>query len=183
MADGYQDAELIAGYADAILTVARAEGVVDRLEDELYRLARLIEANPDLGQQLASPGTAAGAKLEIAEELLEGRTHPQTVAAVLYVLQAGRGRQLAQIADAVVTKAAAARSRVVAEARTAVALSEEQERRLAEALRRVLGGEVELKAVVDERVVGGLVVKVGDTVIDGSVARRLEDLRASLTGT
>lgn len=170
---------IVSAYARAILDVAEAEDVAERVEDDLFRFARTLESNADLRDRLTDPGVEVGDKLAVVDELLGG--HPQSASAVMWVLQAGHVRQLTAIADAVVAMAAAKRSRVVAEVRTAVALGEDRRRELAEALSATSGQEVEVKVVVDPDIVGGVVVRMGDTVIDGSVARRLEELRASLT--
>ncbi|MDP9405938.1 MAG: ATP synthase F1 subunit delta [Actinomycetota bacterium] len=170
------------GYADAIVGVATAEGALDRVEDELYRFARIIEANAELGQRLTDPAVDTPTKLGVMQDLLGGRAHPQTVSAIMYVVQSGRARQLPAIAGAVVQRAAASRSRAVADVRTAVPLSDEHQTRLADALTKATGQQVEVKVTVDPEVVGGVVVTVGDTVIDGSVARRLAELRSRLVG-
>jgi F-type H+-transporting ATPase subunit delta len=172
----------VTGYAEAIVNVARAEGVAERVEDELFQVARTFEANDDLRERLTDPQLDPGTKLGVITELLQGRAHPQTVSAVLWVVQAGRARQLADIADAVVRLGAESRNRVVAEVRTAVALDRTQQQRLAQALSQTTGQEIEPRVVVDPDVVGGVVVTIGDTVIDGSVARRLTEFRSRLTG-
>lgn len=173
----------VEGYAEAIFTVAKAEGALDRVEDELYRFARAFEDNADLGRQLSDPAIDLPTRLSIVSDLLDGRAHPQTVAAVMYVTQAERVRQLPAIADAVVARAAATRRRVVAEVRSAIPLDDQQTQRLAAGLEKSTGREVELKVVVDPDVVGGLIVRLGDTVIDGTVARRLDEMRTALTGS
>lgn len=173
---------VIRSYAEAIFTVAQAESALERVEDELYRFARAIESNPDLRDRLTDPGIDTGAKLGVVTDLLAGRAHPQTVSAVAYVVQAGRARQLTQIADALVARGSAARAHSLAEVRSAVPLDPAQQRRLSEAIRRSTGREIDLRVIVDPDVVGGVVVKVGDTVVDGTLARRISDLRAALTG-
>lgn len=176
------DADIVSGYAQAVLTTAKAEGVLDRVEDELFRLARTVEGAGELSQRLSDPGTDVAAKADLAVELLQGRAHPQTVAAVVFVLQAGHGRRLIEIADEAVRLAAQERATSVAEVRSAVPLDESQRQRLAEVLQRSTGQPVDVKVVVDPEVVGGLSVRIGDTVIDGSVARRLTDMKSRLTG-
>jgi F-type H+-transporting ATPase subunit delta len=170
------------GYARAIVEAARAEGVLDRVEEELFRFARAVEDNPELRDRLLDGRIDLGTRLEIVQELLQ-RAHPATVAAVGFVVQAGRVRQLAEIADGVVAMAAAARSEVVAEVRSAVPLSDEQRERLVAALEKSTRRQVTLKVVVDPDLVGGLSVTMGDTVIDGSVASRLAAVRSSLIST
>jgi len=174
---------VVASYAEAIFTVGQAEGASERVEDELFRFGRTIEGDTQLADRMADPSLGAGEKLGIVTDLLAGRAHPATVSAVAYVVQAGRARQLVAIADALVAISSASRSSTVAEVRTAAELSDDQQRRLADAVGQAVGGQVELRIIHDPQVVGGLVVKVGDTVIDGSVARRLTDLRTALTSS
>ncbi len=174
--------ELVTGYGRALYTAAEAEGVLDRVADEMFQFARSVDASRALEDKLTNPGTGVGAKLEVVEQLLGGRAHPVTTGGVLLIIQAGHARQLGQIADEIARQAAEARSRVLAQVRTAVQMDDAQRRRLAQALSQATGKEVELKVIVDPTVVGGIVAKVGDTVIDGSVSRRLADLKARLTG-
>ena len=172
----------VRGYAAALYNVAGAEGVLERVADELYQLARLLESNSDLLQRLTDPRLDSAARVALIEELLSGRAHPQTVSAVSFVVQSGRARMLPEIADEVSRLTANARQRVVADVRTAVPLDDDAKRRLAEALSRSSGSQVEVRTTVDPGVMGGVVVTMGDTVIDGSVARRLSELRSRLSG-
>lgn len=174
---------VVQGYATAIFSVAQAEGALERVEDELFRFSRAMSEHADLRDRLVDPGVDTAAKLGVVTDLLGGRAHPQTVSAVAYIVQAGRARQLAEITDALVHMGAESRSQTVAEVRSAVALDAEQQRKLADALGRAAGKPVDLKVVVDPTVVAGVVAKIGDTVIDGSVSRRLSELRSSLSGT
>ena len=173
----------VEGYAEAIFTVAKAEGALDRVEDELYRFARAFEDNADLGRQLSDQAVDIGTRLAIIDDLLGRKAHPQTVSAVMYVVQAERARQLPAIADAVVARASAVRRRAVAEVRSAIPLDDQQVQRLAAGLEKSTGREVDVKVVVDPDVLGGLIVRLGDTVIDGTVARRLAEMRTALTGS
>ena len=84
------------------------------------------------------------------------------------------------IIDRLVERAAAEKSRVVANVRTAIPLTDDQRDRLAQALGKATGKQVEVKVIIDPSVLGGLVAEVGDTVIDGTVRSRLEQLRAAI---
>ena len=86
------------------------------------------------------------------------------------------------IADQLTARSAEARDRAVAEVRSAVPLDDETVDRLARALAARIGNQVEVRVVVDESILGGLVARVGDTVIDGSVRTRLERLREAVAG-
>jgi F-type H+-transporting ATPase subunit delta len=99
---------------------------------------------------------------------------------VSFVVGAGRARDLPAIIDSLVSKAAAEKSKVVAEVRTAYAISDDQRERLAAALANATGTPVEVKVIIDASVIGGVVAQVGDTVIDGSVRRRLDQLKSLL---
>ncbi|MFM9134003.1 MAG: ATP synthase F1 subunit delta, partial [bacterium] len=92
------------------------------------------------------------------------------------------GRRIDAVVDDLADAAARQRQRIVAEVRVAQPLTEEQERRLAEALTRLKGRRVRLNVAVDPDVLGGVHVTVGDEVIDGTVASRLEQARRAVLG-
>ena len=172
--------ERVHGYAAGLLELARAEGVVDRVGDELYRIARALETSAELRLTLSDPRLPLERKHGVVGDLLGSRVLPLTLNLVNLVVAAGRSRDLPAIADELVALAAAQRDRAIAEVRTAVELDEETVARLAEALSRATGKQVEVKTVVDPSLVGGVVARVGDTVIDGSLRHRLEGLRQAL---
>jgi F-type H+-transporting ATPase subunit delta len=164
-------------YAAALFEVARAEGSLDRVEEELFRVARTVEGNDDLRARLTDEALPVDVRQGIVEDLLSGRASPVTTALVSFVVGAGRSRDLPAIIDALVARAAAERDQVVAEVRSAIPLDAGQRERLAAALGAHTGKQVSVKVVVDPSVLGGLVAQIGDTVIDGSVRHRLEQLR------
>lgn len=168
------------GYAAGLLEVARAEGVVARVGDELYRIARAFETSTELRLALGDPRLPLERKQGIVDDLLGGRALPLTVSLVNFVVSAGRSGDLPAIAYHLAEQAAAERERVIAEVRTAFELDEGTVQRLAESLSRATGKQVEVKTVVDPSLLGGLVTRVGDTVIDGSLRHRLEGLRQAL---
>lgn len=170
----------IQGYAAAIFEIARAEGELERLEDELFRVARTFETSTELRDALGDRRLPPERKQAIVEDLLEGKASELTVGFVNFVVGLGRSKELPGIVDGFVARAAAERERAVAEVRAAVDLDDDTVARLAEALGRATGKQVEVKVVVDPAVVGGVVARVGDTVIDGTLRRRLEGLREML---
>lgn len=172
--------EIASGYAEGLVAVARAEGVADRVGAELAQFAAAVASHAELRDSLTDPAVDTTAKISAAEDALKA-AHPQTVAAVTYLLAAGRARLLEDIAAEVLRLSAAGRGAAVAQVRTAKPLSDAQRRRLADALERIAGQPVEITVVEDPSLIGGLRVQLGDTVIDGSVAKRLDDLKAQLT--
>jgi F-type H+-transporting ATPase subunit delta len=169
--------ERIEAYADAMFEVARAEGTLNEVEDELFRFARALEAHDELREALVDPHIPASRRQQIVEDLLGSRATPVTTALVSMVVGIGRGKDLPTIIDALVQKSAAAHNKAVAEVRSAVELTEQQQARLAEAINKATGKAVEIKVILDPTVLGGIVTTIGDTVIDGSVRGRLEQLK------
>jgi F-type H+-transporting ATPase subunit delta len=172
--------ERIDGYANGLFEIAKAEGTLDEVEDELFRFARSLESSDALRATLTDELIPTAKRQAIVEDLLGGRATTTTTQLVSLVVGSGRGRELPAIIDKLVERAAAAKERAVAEVRSAIPLTDDQRARLAAALNNATGKQVELKVVVDPTVLGGLVASVGDTVIDGSVRARLDQLKSLL---
>lgn len=170
----------IDGYARALFEVARAEGTIDEVEDELFRFARSYESSDALRSALTDEMVPAGKRQAIVEDLLGGKATPTTTQLVSMVVGSGRGRDLPAIIDRLVQRAANSKNLEVAEVRSAVALTDDQQQRLSAALANATGRQVTLKVVVDPSILGGVVATVGDTVIDGSVRTRVEQLKSRL---
>ena len=173
--------EAIRGYAQALFAVAEAEGVLDAVEDELFRFARGVDQEPRLRDALTDLALPGQRKRALLEDILGDRASAHTVNLLTFVVEQGRARDLSAIVEQLVRLAAERRQRVVAEVRTAVPLDDSLRDRLAEALGRATGKQVEVKALVDPSVIGGVVARVGDQVIDGSLRRRLELAREQLS--
>src|SRR5262245_40260488 len=167
-------------YANSLLEIARAEGHVGEVEDELFRFARVVDANDELRMALSDRTLPVERRTAIVEELLEGRAMPVTVAMIAFIVAAGRGHDLTGIVTRFVELAAATRQHEVAEVRSAVALDDAHVQRLAQALSQATGKQIEVKVIVDEKVLGGLVATIGDTVIDGTVRHRIAQLKETI---
>ncbi|MFW2340076.1 MAG: ATP synthase F1 subunit delta [Acidimicrobiia bacterium] len=170
----------IQGYAAAIFEIARGEGDLERVESELFQIARTFETSADLREALTDPRLPQDRKQGIVDDLLGTRAAELTVSLVGFIVGLGHASELPEIVDGFVAKAAADRQRAVAEVRSAVELDAETISRLESALAKATGKQVEVKVVVDPAVLGGIVARVGDTVIDGSVRSRLDTLRDTL---
>ncbi len=170
----------IDGYARALFEIARAEGTIDEVEDELFRFARSYESSDALRNALTDEQIPASRRQAIVEDLLGGKATATTTQLVSMVIGSGRGRELPAIVDKLVQRASSSKNLEVAEVRTAVPLTAEQEARLSAALTNATGKAVNLKVVVDPSVLGGIVATVGDTVIDGSVRTRIDQLKSRL---
>ena len=170
----------INSYAEAMFGVARAEGTIDEVEDELFRFARALEGSDELRETLTDPHIPASRRQQIVEDLLGPRATSTTTALVSMVVGIGRGRDLPAIIDSLVRKSAAAHDKAIAEVRTTVDLSSAQREQLAQAINKATGKVVELKVIIDPTILGGIVTTIGDTVIDGSVRTRLDQLKNAI---
>lgn len=172
--------ERIEGYAAALLEVARAEGALEAVSDQLFSFAGVLASQPKLRDAVTDPNLPADHRAQMLAELLGGKVHPTTVNLVRFVVESGHARELATIVDAFVARAAEARSMAVADVRSAVSLDDKQREALKAALEKATGKKLEVKVVVDPDVVGGFVARVGDLVFDASVRRRLASLQEKI---
>jgi F-type H+-transporting ATPase subunit delta len=171
---------LIQGYAQALFAVAEAEGGLSDVEDELYRFGKAVESTARLREALSDPKLPPERKKSMLDELIGKKVKPQTLGLLGFVIEQGRAKDLPKIVETLAEVAAERRRRAVAEVRTAVPLDERRRDRLAKALSKATGREVELKVLVDPGVIGGVTAHVGDQVFDGSIRRKLELARERL---
>jgi F-type H+-transporting ATPase subunit delta len=171
---------LVGGYAQAILSIAEAEGELDATVDQLYAFGKALQGEGRLREALIDPGLPVENKRALVADVLGERTNPNVVNAIGLLLEQHRGRELPDVLDALADLASERRQHAVAEVRSAVPLDAAQRQRVAEALSRASGRTVDVKVVVDPAVIGGLVARIGDEIFDGSVRTRLDDAREHL---
>lgn len=170
------------GYAAAAFDLAAAEGESERVEGELFAVARAVDSSPQLRDALADPRLPVERKQTLLNELLKGRASDVTVNFLALLAAQGRSGDLRAIVDRLIERAAASREKVVAEVRSAVELDQATIDRLTAAIGNATRKRVEVKAIVDPDLLGGIVAQVGDVVIDGSIRRRLQSMRETLQG-
>jgi len=167
-------------YARALFEIAQAEGSLERVEDELFRVARAFESNDQLRSTLTDATLPADRRQQVVEQLLGGKASATTVQLVTMLVTSGQVKEMATIIDALVKRASSEKSQEVAEVRSAIPLTDDQQKRLAAALTKATGKALNLKVVVDPSVLGGLVAVVGDEVIDDTVRTRLDQLKTRI---
>ncbi|GGY88188.1 F0F1 ATP synthase subunit delta [Streptomyces poonensis] len=165
--------EELADTAD--FTAAQRANALDDVEDELFRFGRIISSNTELRAALTNRSASGTAKTELLRSLLGGRANATTERLVTRLVTAPRGRSLESGLESLSKLAAERRNRMVAVVTSAVPLSDTQRQRLGAALAKLYGRAMHLNLDVDPEVVGGIRVQVGDEVINGSLADRLED--------
>ncbi|MEU1490635.1 F0F1 ATP synthase subunit delta [Streptomyces sp. NPDC005775] len=172
--------EELANTAD--LTAAQRSGDLDDVEDELFRFGRIVASDPGLRSALTSRTATPAAKGELLRSLLGGKARPVTERLVVRLVTQPRGRSLEAGLESLSKLAADRRDRVVAVVTSAVPLSDRQKQRLGAALAKIYGRQMHLSLDVDPAVLGGIVVRVGDEVINGSIAERLDEATRRMAG-
>ena len=163
----------------ALLRTAQDAGRLDELEDQLFKVERLVDANPELRRALGDRRAPIEGREELLAGLLSGKVLP-SVARLAKRAVAARQRTFDLTVEGYLKAAAELRERAVATVTVAQPLAPEQEERLRAALSRQVGREVNVRVVIDPTVVGGVRVSLGDEVIEGTVAGRLTDAQRKL---
>ncbi len=168
------------GYARALFEMAQAEGIVDRVEEELFRLRELLKTNPALLEFLKDPNIKHEGKRQALADLFGGRVHPLVLNILFTLSDQSRSGRLLNVIEEFSGVAAASRQKVSGEVITAVALDEATRARLAAELSRITGKNVQLFQKVDPSILGGAIIKVGEQIIDASLRHKLDQLKDTL---
>ena len=159
---------------------AQQNGELDTVEQELFRIARLVQTNSELQMALTNPALASSVKSAVMHDLLAKQVNALTLLLAQHIVANLREQR----ADAAFSRmsdiAASIRNRTVAEVRVAIGLSVEQSTKLAAVLKRLAGKDVSLNVIIDPNIIGGVSVRLGDEVFDGSIHSRLEQARRVL---
>jgi F-type H+-transporting ATPase subunit delta len=152
-----------------------------RVSDELFAVRHLVDENPELRTALSDPTRARADRVGLLSGLLGGQTLPATTTLVEQAVS-GTDSTVDSSLRTYQDIAAGARGETVATVHSARALSAADQARLAGALGKQYDTTVHLHVVLDRELVGGMRIEIGDDVIDGSVANRLDDARRRLVG-
>jgi F-type H+-transporting ATPase subunit delta len=149
-------------------------GHQSRVEEEIFYFARLIDSRADLQMALSNPSSTPQAKVKLVADLLSGRAHADTITLVSQYISHPRGRRIGAALDELSALAAARQNRLVATVTSAIALSERHKARINAALSSIYGQEVLMDTIIDDTVVGGVSVQIGDDVIDGTISTQIQ---------
>lgn len=166
---------------EALLASADRAGELGEVEDELFRFGQTVDGNAPLALALGDSMVPAERRAELVRSLLEGKAHPATVALASLALTGFGARGLAASLNRLVEAAAQRRDRQVAYVTVASILTEEEERRLGARLAEMYGRQIALKISVAPEILGGMSVRVGSDLYDGTIVRRLAEARSALT--
>lgn len=167
----------------ALLEVAERDGKVDEVEDQLFRFSRILDAQPRLGILLGEYTSPAEGRVGLLRKVLEGssaRVNPVVVSLLSHTVELLRGEPAEEAALFLAEVAVARRGEVVAQVSAAAELSDAQRTRVTDVLSRIYGHPVAVQLQIDDELLGGLLISVGDEVIDGTLKSRLAAAEAQL---
>lgn len=164
---------------EVLLAAAEQAGLADEVEDELFRLERILDAESGLSTLLDEVSAGAERRVALLEQVVGSKVHPITLSLVRHAVITQRKRSVRLALDELIEAAGVRRSRYVARVISAVPMTDEQQAALADRLSQLYGRRIEVRYAIDESIRGGLVVRVGDEVIDGSVDSRLVQIRGA----
>lgn len=161
-------------YARALFDVAKERGKIDQLEAELNSIVEAVKQNEELSKILMHPHIAPQAKKALVNDLFQSHVAEETLSFLGVLIESGRESDLAGIVTAYVKFANEQRGIADATVTSAKPLSEEEQVQLAEKFGKLLNKKLRLHTVVDPSILGGVVVRIGDRLYDGSIKSKLE---------
>jgi F-type H+-transporting ATPase subunit delta len=162
---------------DALLNSGQKAGSLADVEDELFRFGQIVSGNAQLAVTLSDPGAPTERRVKLVEDLLKGKAQPVTLRLVEVALEGFGGRGFDSSLSRLVELTAAKRDREVAYVTVAKPLTESEEQALAAKLAEIYGRDISLKVDVNPSIIGGVSVKVGSDLYDGTILRRLNAAR------
>lgn len=174
--------EVVRRYAATLLEAADETGATAAVQRDVERLLETVRQSGELAEFLANPLTDSQAQGNVLRELFSGKVEGLTLNFLRLMAVRGRASIIGAALESFLDQVAEREGIISAEVRSAVALSEDQCQRLRERLEHRSGRTVRLDVQVDASLRGGAIVRVGDTVFDGSVNTYLERLQARLAG-
>jgi len=169
----------VAGYATA-LHEDMSNDALESLEDDLFRLGRIVASTPPLRAALTDRDLDAAARQGLVSELVEGKVPATTLALVRYVVTGGRARDFVGTIDFLVEQTAAARGWRIATVRAAAPIDDAQQTMLTDSLAGLAGRPVELEVVIDQALLSGALIRIGDLLVDATARGRIDALREHL---
>ncbi|MBX6341089.1 MAG: F0F1 ATP synthase subunit delta [Thermomicrobiaceae bacterium] len=166
-------------YAQAAFEIARQQGTLDQWEENLRRLTAVLQ-DPTVAEFFASPAVPDEAKVRALEQVLPTEEQRYARNLAMLLLERGRLHQLPEVAEYFHELVLQERGIAIADVTTAVELPPDELRQVQEYLSRLVGMQVQVRSHVDPSIIGGIVARVGDELIDGSVRTQLNRLRERL---
>lgn len=169
-------------YAGALFAAAKEADLIDQVESDLGLVTFTLESTPRLGEVLAHPLIPAERKKDIVADLFRDKVQGVALDFLHLLVDKRRSEVLEDVEQEYVRLANEYRNVMPVAVTSAIQLTSEEAVALRKKLEESTGKKIELEFAEDSEIIGGLVIKIGDTVIDGSVRGYLQSLRERLLG-
>ena len=166
--------------AEAEAAAANAENKLDQVQDELFAFSKSLIENPELRAALTNNGDTLVRKVELVKNIFGSKFGISTIKLVNQVVSGRSGRSIEKVLSAHIHAVTARRNRVNAFVKSSIALTSAQQEKLASSLTKKIGQSVHLNIDIDKSLIGGISVRFGDEVIDGTIKNRLAEASRTL---
>ncbi len=180
MANTNTDNATLTSYAQAILGIADSKGITQQIADEISGIAAIIKSDAAFAKFLADPSVGNSVREQTIERVFGSQINPSLVAFLKLLNSKDRLGDFPGIADAVKEILDKRSGNVEVEVTVPQALNDHELENVRQQISQKLGKNAVVKQTVDESLIGGLVLKIGDSLIDGSVKTQLETLKKRL---
>lgn len=173
---------IVRRYASALFGAASKAGVIDQVESDLGLVTYTFESSPELLESIRMPLIPVPKKKEILRDIFGGKVHEITLSYLDLLIEKHREDAIVPTEELYILLANEARGVITVRVESAIELTRDEQSRLIAQLSQVTGKTVQLDAEVVPDHIGGALVRIGDTVIDGTVRGQLAALRETLIG-
>ncbi|MBO7336173.1 MAG: ATP synthase F1 subunit delta [Lachnospiraceae bacterium] len=168
-------------YGDALFDLAREENKIDLIYEQIEVLSQVFKENPDLKTLLTHPKITSEEKLECIKNILEGRVDQSITGFISLIIEKERAKDLEGIFAHFKTRVYEYRKIGIVFVTSAVSLSDDQKKKIeANLLKNTKYTSLETTYTVDESLIGGMTVRIGDRVVDSSIKNQLDKMTAGL---
>lgn len=170
-------------YAKALFAVAQEKSAIQQVEEDLRSIVEVIEGNADLKKLLLHPNVDASDKIKMLKGIFEGKVSEPVLSTLQLLVERRRESILRSLLDHYVSIADAALGQASATVYAPFALTEAESREIARQFGRLTGKKIRLESIVDPSLLGGIQVRIGDRLYDGSLSGKLARLQKTLNET
>ena len=174
------DVEQLAVEAEA--SAANISDSLDQVQSEIFTFSKLVLENQELRQALSTTQDSVARKQELLKAIFGAKFTTFSNALLSHSVEGRRSRSIEKTISAYSNAVTARRNRVNAHVRSGVALTDVQKKKLTDSLTKQIGQPVHLNIEIDPSVIGGIAIRFGDEVIDGTIVNRLAQASQALVG-
>lgn len=164
-------------YALALYEVGEENNKVDKYISDFEDIVKLIEANNDIQQIIKHPKMSTSVKKQMFSDIFKGKIDKELLSFLLLLVEKKRIHEVEGILNQLREISLEKNNKVIAEVKTVIALTDDERKTLAEKLSKKYNKTIILKEIIDKDIIGGVYVRVGDDVIDGTIKYKLESMK------